>query len=95
MSPIEKRMDEQRNSNPAHTLYTVRLHCAISRSNSISDETQDWTVVRCLACEIDFDVVDIALESRRSRRGRNRGKVVDAPSVIPCAGTPRNPVRSG
>jgi hypothetical protein len=62
MSPTEQRMDEQqiRNSNPAHMLYTVRLHYAISRSNSISDETRDWTVVRCLAYEIDFDVVDIA-----------------------------------
>jgi hypothetical protein len=53
-------MDKQRNSNPAHTLYTVRLHYAIFRSNSISNEARDWTVVRRLACQIDFDVIDIA-----------------------------------
>jgi hypothetical protein len=38
-------------------LPSLRAH---SRSNSISDEARDWTVVRRLARKIDFDVIDIA-----------------------------------
>ena len=89
----------------------------------MSDEARDWTVVRRLACQIDFDVIDIApapslrrvvaLNNRMTGRfkvlpgmtigrlvaatdmPRNCGKAADAPRVIPCAGTPRNPARSG
>jgi hypothetical protein len=66
--------------------------------DSISEEARDWTVMRRLAWQIAFDVIDKApawATGRSNRHARNCGKAADAPRVIPCAGNPRNPVRSG
>jgi hypothetical protein len=80
------------------------------RLTSISDKARDWTIMRCLVCQFDLDVVDIApaptlggvvaLDNRMSGRfkvppGMTVGRVVAATDMPATAANPQmHPRRS-